>query len=458
MKARTSLLVCLALSIPVIWWGALHLSYAAGVVGTGTAGSCTEQALDAALIGGGVITFNCGKSPVVIPVTKEKLIEQPTTLDGGGLVTISGRNMARVFRVTSGATLEAHRLTIAYGAANDSSDTARDGNGGAILNEASSVVLVDVGLTANRADRHGGGIYNKGGTLRLIRITISGSYVGDNGAGLFNEGGTVMLANSTLSGNFAGGSGGGLFNFAGTITLINATLHNNNAGFGGSSILNNQQGTLAAKNSIIASSGAGGGPLATNCGGQIVDGNKNLQFPDKSCGDTIPMADPQLGPLADNGGFVLTHALKPGSVAIDKADNNVCQADPISKLDGRNGARPIGAVCDVGAYELDPKKPGKLVADVCVTPAPVQPGATPRRSVTITPTPRTCQATQPNLPCNCNGFCDPGESYYTCPQDCPFQPVDQPTCPQRGSTCDPKKPNCCPGLSCKASGNFWYCQ
>jgi hypothetical protein len=445
MKARISFLVCVALSIPVIWWGALHLTYAAGVVGTGTAASCTEQALDAALIGGGTITFNCGKAPVVIPVVKEKLIEQNTILDGGGLVTLSGRNMTRVFRVVKGATLEAHKLTIAYGAANDSSDTARDGIGGAILNDSSSVVLEDVGLTANRADRHGGGIYNRGGTLRLIRVTISGSYVGDNGGGLFNEGGTVMLANSTLSGNFAGGSGGGLFNFAGTITLINATLYDNNAAFGGSSLTNNQEGTLAVKNSIIASSGAGGGPLATNCGGKLIDGNKNLQSPDKSCGDTIPVADPQLGPLADNGGFVLTHALKPGSAAVDKADNNVCQTDPILKLDERNTARPIGAVCDIGAYELDPKKPGKLVADACVTPAPPsvsRPG--------VTPTQRTCQPTQPGLPCNCNGICDQRESYYTCPQDCPFPPAgDNPgTCMQRGLKCSANGPFCCPGLNC----------
>ena len=228
MKAKHLFIVGIAVAIPVIWWGALHLSYAAGVIGTGTAESCTKQALDAALVGGGAITFNCGKSPVVIPVLKEKVIEQNIALDGGGLVTLSGRNMTRVFHVTSGATLEVHKLSIAYGAANDSSDTARDGNGGAILNEGGTVLLVDVGLTANRADHSGGGIYNKGGTLSLVRSTISGSYVGDNGAGLLNEGGTVTLANSTLSGNFAGKNGGGLFNFAGTVTLINDTLYSNN--------------------------------------------------------------------------------------------------------------------------------------------------------------------------------------------------------------------------------------
>src|SRR5512141_3397364 len=132
MKTKLWFIVGIAVAIPVIWWGALHLIYAAGGVGTGTAESCTEQALDAALIGGGSITFNCGKAPLVISITKEKAITQNTTLDGGGLVTLSGRNISRIFHVTGGATLELHKLGLAYGAANDSSDTARDGNGGAI--------------------------------------------------------------------------------------------------------------------------------------------------------------------------------------------------------------------------------------------------------------------------------------------------------------------------------------
>ena len=33
--------------------------------------------------------------------------------------------------------------------------------------------------------------------------------------------------------------------------------------------------------------------------------------------------DPKLGPLANNGGTTLTHALLPGSVAIDGGKNNV---------------------------------------------------------------------------------------------------------------------------------------
>src|SRR5688572_4019975 len=45
------------------------------VVGTGTADSCTEAELRSALAAGGVITFNCGASPVTIPITSELRID-----------------------------------------------------------------------------------------------------------------------------------------------------------------------------------------------------------------------------------------------------------------------------------------------------------------------------------------------------------------------------------------------
>ncbi len=78
------------------WCGAPPRTLAAGVVGDGTPGSCTEAALDAALVGGGSVTFNCGASPVTITVTAWKTIATKTSLDGGGLITLSGGGATRV--------------------------------------------------------------------------------------------------------------------------------------------------------------------------------------------------------------------------------------------------------------------------------------------------------------------------------------------------------------------------
>jgi hypothetical protein len=58
-------------------------------------------------------------------------------------------------------------------------------------------------------------------------------------------------------------------------------------------------------------------------------------------------SDPNLGPLADNGGATQTHALLSGSPAIDAGDNSTCPA-----TDQRGVARPQGSACDIGAYEL----------------------------------------------------------------------------------------------------------
>ena len=69
-----------------------HRAHAAdAVVGNGNPASCTEAAFDAALTtassGGGVITFNCGPDPVVIPMQETARIYNNTgpniVIDGG---------------------------------------------------------------------------------------------------------------------------------------------------------------------------------------------------------------------------------------------------------------------------------------------------------------------------------------------------------------------------------------
>jgi hypothetical protein len=74
-------------------------SLAGGVVGTGSAASCTEAALDAALAGGGSVTFNCGPNPATITVTSTKTIDADTVIDGGSVVTLSGGDLVRIFIV-----------------------------------------------------------------------------------------------------------------------------------------------------------------------------------------------------------------------------------------------------------------------------------------------------------------------------------------------------------------------
>jgi hypothetical protein len=87
------------------------------VVGTGDAASCTFAALQAAVGAGGVITFDCGASPVTIAVaeTLQVPIDKSTVIDGGQLVTLDGQSQVRIlsFDSPNWQALD-HRLTLQH--------------------------------------------------------------------------------------------------------------------------------------------------------------------------------------------------------------------------------------------------------------------------------------------------------------------------------------------------------
>ena len=108
-------------------------AYAAGVVGSGTPGSCTEAALNAALVGGGTVSFNCGPNPVTILLSATKTIAANTTIDGGGLVTLDGQTHIRLFLVNAGATLTLNNIELVNG-------YNATGDGGAVRSDGALVV------------------------------------------------------------------------------------------------------------------------------------------------------------------------------------------------------------------------------------------------------------------------------------------------------------------------------
>jgi hypothetical protein len=106
--------------------------------------------------------------------------------------------------------------------------------------------------------------------------------------------------------------------------------------------------TIIARNSgkrgdcIIDSTSMGTGSIGTNKNSLVDDGTCS---PDYS-------GDPMLGPLADNGGDTWTHALLPGSPAIDAVPAVSCTLP----IDQRWMPRPVAAgegapLCDIGAFE-----------------------------------------------------------------------------------------------------------
>jgi hypothetical protein len=69
------------------------------VIGNGQPAGCTSAAVTRAVAAGGIITFNCGPSPVTIVMTSTASViktRRLVVLDGGGLITLSGGGKRRI--------------------------------------------------------------------------------------------------------------------------------------------------------------------------------------------------------------------------------------------------------------------------------------------------------------------------------------------------------------------------
>src|SRR5262249_36341377 len=80
--------------------------------------------------------------------------------------------------------------------------------------------------------------------------------------------------------------------------------------------------------------------------------------------------DPLLGPLKDNGGPTLTHALLPGSPAIDAGDNSDA---PEWDQRGPGYPRIVNDIIDIGAFEVQTGNGPEVPAAPLPQPAPETP-------------------------------------------------------------------------------------
>jgi hypothetical protein len=156
---------------------------------------------------------------------------------------------------------------------------------------------------------------------------------------------SLAINDSTISGNTAGQRGGGCYCNVKTTTLNNSTIAFNVAVTGGGVYI--QAPAMINLQSTIIANNAATSDVDLHVGGSL-DGT--------SAGNLIPLAnqspagtltsDPQLGPLADHGGPTRTHALNPGSPAVNAGNNSAVLA-----TDQRGDIRVVGAGPDIGAYE-----------------------------------------------------------------------------------------------------------
>lgn len=187
---------------------------------------------------------------------------------GANLVTVSGNNQSRVFRIGRDSIIDINGLTITGG---NGAGGEFSGNGGAILvgaNSNSTLTLTNCVISNNQASV-GGGIYGFGlATINIVNSTITANTAIDNpgGGGIYFYLGTLNITNSTVSNNtttFTYSSGGGINigSSSATLNLINSTVSGNSTKSGGGGISGG--GTIVITGSTLsnnrADSGSGGG-------------------------------------------------------------------------------------------------------------------------------------------------------------------------------------------------------
>ena len=246
----------------------------------GVVSNCSSAAdLKNKLSGGGLVTFNCGPTPVTIIITDSTGLVVPagaTIVDGGNRVTLSGNNNARVFYVGSGSSLTLTNIGVRFGFT---------GIGGGCLYVQGALALSNVTVT-----NCFGGVAAPGGALYVsstgrAKVTDSRilSSTAATGGGIGSQG-SLEILNSTLVSNTATSTDGGGVWALGNTLVRGSTFYSNSASSGyGGAIYN--QGTLSVTNSLLGSNRAfeGGGGVQTYQGSTALlnvtlSGNRALYY------------------------------------------------------------------------------------------------------------------------------------------------------------------------------------
>lgn len=320
-------------------------------------------------------------------------------LDVANINIIGGRVATQYDSADGGCILASGALTLTNSIVSECSASSSGGwaRGGAIyaqtVNMASSAVLNSSAVSSGEYQlARGGGVYanslvctnstlsgngvaaatdwfDQGGGALLVGgdVTLNGCTLSDNSAG---EGGALMqfeftgsqgqtiVKNSTISGNFATLAVGGLEVTCpdctpNAVQVTNSTIVLNNSAPGSAAGVQTS-GNVIAQSSIIAlnqNAPAGGRSVSADVGATAISGANNLVMmtnASRASGVITSSADPQLAPLADNGGQTQLHALLSNSPALNQGNN---AAGLTSDQRGSGYVRTLNGFTDIGAYQ-----------------------------------------------------------------------------------------------------------
>lgn len=321
-------------------------------------GSLRQTIAEAA--SGDLINFNLPPGSRIQLTSGQLVIDKNLIIAGPGSsqLSVAGNrpSEARVFLIQSGnldVTISGLAITNGFSFGTE---------GGGIRNQSSgSVLLQSCSVTGNLCGTAGAGIANLG-NMEIDSCSVSSNSVGSSitanrGGGIFSSG-TLSVTNSTIASNTVRATqafvmteaGGGIYS-TGNLSVVNCTISGNeseegggggvaviggNASFTNVTLSNNRSGGLRTQNAqpeIRNSVWAGNRPFfgsapgldiagaVTSLGYNLI-GNGDGATITPATGDQIGTAtnlvNAVLGPLQDNGGPTLTHALLPGSPGIDQ--------------------------------------------------------------------------------------------------------------------------------------------
>jgi len=263
----------------------------------------------------------------------------------------------------------------------------QSGRGAGVFNRVADLSISASTVTGNIATGRGGGVYHNQGDLIVNSSTIADNYSDDDGGGIYGIApglDRILVHSSTVSGNAAPRTGG--MYLRGDTTFRHSTVVRNEGGgkgAGGVTVGETTQRleldhTIVAGNSLDEPTNGASPDLRialpmTNVflrnsligdsrGTTLVEAplgspdlNGNLIGKSTSAGGS-GVVDPLLGPLLNNGGPTLTHALLPGSPALDAG--TLISGTPLGydqrgnpfhrAVDANLGGR---VRIDIGAYE-----------------------------------------------------------------------------------------------------------
>ena len=289
------------------------------------------------------------------------VVSSPITIVGNANGITIARNVAaeemRLFRVAADGNLMLQSISLTGGIARGANASLPDQDGG-------------LGL--------GGAIYSEG-VLQIVSSTLYGNQaIGGNGGlqsglsgtgrggAIYSDNATLVITNATLSGNSSqsGGGflvvnsfGGATYSVNGSTSIRNSTVTNNAAPAGRgvyvyvdgvttvdvqSSIIG-QSDTAIAKRDLIVAPAIENPPLTVTGSNNLIRSQNDYNY------ITLSTDDPMLGPLTNNGGATMTHAIAAESPTVNLGNN-------LQNLEGdqRGGVfgRVVGGAADIGAYEL----------------------------------------------------------------------------------------------------------